>query len=104
MAAIAGGESGTVSYNCYLDAASGQCLFVEAYRDADSLDAHMRAIAAESASGHEYYEVEHLDVCGDISTAQRGIFASLDQKEGDPRKVMFYGSRVAKSHTAEMKQ
>jgi quinol monooxygenase YgiN len=97
LAAIAARESGTLSYNCYHDAATGQCLFVETYCDADSLDAHLRAIATESAAGHGYYEVEHLDVCGDFSDTQRAIFASMDRNEGRAAKVVFYQSHAAKS-------
>jgi len=96
LTALAGRESGTLSYNCYLDAVTEQCVFVEMYRDADSLDAHLHAIAAESAVGHDYYEVEHLDVCGDFSTAQREIFASLDGRDGRTGKVVFYHSHAAK--------
>jgi len=99
LAALADRESGTLGYNCYHDAVTGRCLFVETYRDAGGLDAHLRAIAGESAAGHGYYELERLDVCGDFSEAQRAIFASLDASDGLAGKVVFYQSYAAKSPT-----
>jgi len=94
---IANRESGTLKYECYFDAGFGRCLFIETYRDSRCLDVHLGAVAEEIVAGHDNYDIEHLDVCGDLSSEQRAMFASLGDPEDHPAKVIFYQLKAERS-------